>query len=301
MADLEVRELRYFRVVAQEGSLSRAAERLGMAQPPLSRAIGRLERRLGVRLLDRDNRGVMLTPAGRTLLEESARVMDAVSAAAHRTRRAALDEPTLVVTGKPGMASGLLARIVDAYRTRPDAAMIEIVVSGYGEQADLVRSGRVDLALIGSPHQAPAGLDTEPLASEPRVAILAVNHPLAARLTLSLSDLAEYPMPVWRDSTPDELDYWTGRDCGPNDQPITGPIIQDSSQLVEVVVLGQAVALLPRSAAESNQRSDMVFRPVLDASPYLTSLAWAAGARSRWISGFVRTATELTHSLTRIA
>jgi len=301
MADLEVRELRYFRVVAQEGSLSRAAERLGMAQPPLSRAIGRLERRLGVRLLDRDNRGVRLTPAGTTLLEESARVMDAVSAAAHRTRRAALDEPTLVVTGKPGVASGLLARIVAAYRTRPDAARVEIVVSGYGEQADLVRSGQVDLALVGSPQHDPAGLDTEPLVSEPRVAALSVNHPLAVRPTLLLADLAEYPMPLWRDATPDELDFWTGRDRMPTDQPITGPVIQDTSQLVEVVVLGQAVALLPQSAVESNQRSDVVFRPVLDASPYLTSVAWAAGARSRWIAGLVRTASELTNSVSRIA
>lgn len=293
MAELEVRELRYFRVVAQERSLSRAAERLGMAQPPLSRAIGRLERRLGVRLLDRDNRGVSLTPAGTTLLEESVRILDAVSAAAHRTRRAALGEPTLVVTAKPDTASALLARIVDTYRTRPDAVAVELVVSGYGEQADLVRSGRVDLALVGSPHDA-CGLDTEPLISEPRVAALPAGHALAARPTLSVADLAGHPMPVWREATPDELEYWTGRDRAPSDQPIAGPSIQDSSQLVEVVALGQAVALVPRSLAEHHPRPDVAYRPVVDASPYLISAAWAAGARSRRVADFVRTASELT-------
>lgn len=300
MADLEVRELRYFRMVAQERSLSRAAERLGMAQPPLSRAIGRLERRLGVRLLDRHSRGVSLTPAGVTLLEESARILDAVAAAAHRTRRAALDEPTLVVTAKPGIASALLARIVDTYRNRPDAATVEIVVSGYGEQADLIRSGTVDLALVGSPHQA-RGLDTEPLMSEPRVAALPANHSLADRSTLSVADLADHPMPVWRDATPDELAYWTGRDRMPTDRPITGPSIQDSSQLLEVVALGQAVALVPRSLAEHNTRPDVAYRPVADASPYLISAAWAAGARDRWIAGFVRTASEFADSPSRIA
>jgi LysR family transcriptional regulator, benzoate and cis,cis-muconate-responsive activator of ben and cat genes len=290
MADLEVRELRYFRAVAQERSLSRAAERLGMAQPPLSRAIGRLERRLGVRLLDRDNRGVSLTPAGVTLLEEAAWILDAVSAAAHRTRRAALDEPTLVVTAKPGIASALLARVVDTYRTRPDAVTVEIVVSGYGEQAGLIRSGQVDLALVGSPQQT-RGLDTEPLMSEPRVAALPANHALADRPTLAVADLAGYPMPVWRDATPDELAYWAGRDRMPTDQPITGPSIRDSSQLLEVVALGQAVALVPRSLAERNPRPDVAYRPIADASPYLISAAWAAGAHNRWIAGFVRTAS----------
>ncbi|MGY2092820.1 LysR family transcriptional regulator [Nocardia gipuzkoensis] len=300
MADVEVRELRYFRAVAEERSLSRAAERLRMAQPPLSRAIAKLERRLGVRLIDRDNRGVTLTAAGATLLAESARVLDAVSAAAHRTRRAALDEPTLIVTGKPGIAATILARIVDIYRTRSTAAAVEIIVSGYGQQVDLIRSGRVDLALIGSPHQG-LGLDTEPLMSEPRLAVLPVNHPLADRPTLSVTDLADYPMPVWRHASPDERDYWAGRDCVLTDQPITGPSIQDSSQLIEVIALGQAVALVPQSVAERNQRPDVTYRPVIDASPYLISLAWAAGAHNRWIADFVRTATELADSSIRIA
>jgi DNA-binding transcriptional LysR family regulator len=88
MDQLETRELRYFLAVAEELHIGRAAQRLGMAQPPLSRALQRLERRLGVLLLERTSRGVTLTPAGSVLLAEGRRALDAVDAAARRTTQA---------------------------------------------------------------------------------------------------------------------------------------------------------------------------------------------------------------------
>src|SRR3954451_17045364 len=88
MDTLETRELRYFMAVAEELHFGRAAERLGMAQPPLSRAIQQLERRLGVSLLTRNRRGVSLTSAGEVLLHEGRAARDATTAAARRTRRA---------------------------------------------------------------------------------------------------------------------------------------------------------------------------------------------------------------------
>jgi DNA-binding transcriptional LysR family regulator len=292
MDDVEVRELRYFRAVAEELNFSRAAERLGMAQPPLSRAIRLLERRLGVQLFERTSRHVALTPAGNVLFTESAKALDAVTAAVRRTRRAAQRTPALVVTAKPGVATDLLRRIADAH---PDP--VEIRVSGFGEQAKMVRDGRADVAVVGRPG-AHHGLDVEVLFSEPRVAALAPGHELAGRAALTCADLAGWPTPCWPLSSAADRAYWSGQDL--TGGPVTpGPVVYDSAQLLEAVALGQTVALLPASFAELGSRDDVVYRPVVDASPYSLALAWAAGARDVRIARFVRTAAEVSEARPR--
>jgi len=301
MDDLEVRELRYFVAVAEELNFSRAAERLGIAQPPLSRAIRQMERRLGVELLVRDTHKVTLTEAGQTLLIEAHHALEVVSAAVHRTRRAGLSAPVLVLTAKPGVASGLLSRIVDSYRALPGTAKVNIVVSGYRQQAEMVRTGRADLALLSSPYD-DTGLDTEQLTIEPRVAALPIGHELTRRGKLHCRDLAGLPMPQWPESSPTERAYWSGQDRDfsgtrtiepRTDLQITGPIVNDPTQLLEVVSLGQAVALIPLSLAQTNPRTDIAYRPVDDASPYTLAIAWPAGARARSTASFVRTAIDL--------
>ena len=302
MIDLEVRELRYFTAVAEELNFSRAAERLGMAQPPLSRAIRQLERRLGVQLFERSNRHVLLTVAGLTLLDEARHALCAISAASRRTRRAAEETPTLVVTAKPGVATNLLQRIVAAYSQLPGAPRVEFAVSGFGEQADMVRDGRADVALLGSPHDLP-GLDAETLITEPRVAALPIGHHLARRTAIRCRDLAGLPMPQWPDSSASSRDYWSGRDLhsgtrdgpeSPGEPPVHGPAVRDSSQLLEAVALGQAVALIPLSVAEHSRRDDVTYRPVTDASPYTIVIAWPEYSRALWTARFVRTSTDLT-------
>ena len=294
MTDLEVRELRYFQAVAEELNFSRAAERLGMAQPPLSRAILQLERKLGAKLFDRTTHRVTLTVAGLTLFDEAGRILDAIASATRRTARAALDTPPLVVTAKPGVVTNLLRRVVDAYLALPGAAHIEVVVSGYGEQASMARDGRADVALIGSPAEH-RGLDLEPLTSEPRVAALPAGHALARHTALSCRDLAGLPTPQGPDSTPAQRAYWSGQDGESRpDLSTAGPIVQDSSQLLEAVALGQAVALIPETLSKINHRADIAYRPVRDASPYRISVAWLSGSRNSHTAHFVRTAIELS-------
>ncbi|HEX2313120.1 MAG TPA: LysR family transcriptional regulator [Thermomonospora sp.] len=286
MPEPEVRELRYFRAVAEELNLTRAAGRLGIAQPPLSRAMRRLERRLGVALFDRTDRRLTLTEAGEVLAEEAAAVLDALDRAVRRTRQAALPGRGLVVTAKPGVATGLLHTVCERFRAEPDAPELQVVVSGFGEQADMVRDGRADVAIAAcfDGH----GLDTELLATEPRVAALSPGHRLAERDVLTTADLVSEPAPRWGDPTVVDNDYWLGNPA----RPTGGPVVRDTAQLLEVVALGQAVALVPSSLAARNVRPDVTYRPVPDAAPYRTLALWQAGSRSPWIARFVQTALE---------
>ncbi|MFC8042158.1 LysR family transcriptional regulator [Nocardia sp. NPDC057353] len=300
MEDLEVRELRYFVAVARHSTFSGAAVALGMAQPPLSRAIRLLERRLGVELFVRSAQGVTLTDAGRTLLDESGRALAAIEAAAARTRRAGLARATLVAAAKPGVASGLLRRVAEGFARAHEAPAIEIAVAGYRRQADMVRDGRADVAIISSPYDA-EGLEAAELTEEPRVAVVATDHPLAGRRELRCRDLLGETVPLFHDATEQEQLYWSGRDtlraagglveiAAPG-RPATVEV-GDITELLEVISLGHAAGLLPLSVAAAYPRVDLVHVPVVDASPYRNWVVWPAGSRSRAVAEFVHFTVE---------
>ncbi len=282
---METRELQYFVAVAEELHFGRAAERLGIAQPPLSRAIRQLERRLGVDLLERTSRSVAMTEAGETLLHEARAVLDAVEAAQRRTRRAAhatTGQPGVVLATKAGASTELLAKLLDAYAAEPDAVPVEVMLSGIGEQARVLRDGRADVALLHLPFDDTAGFDTEELITERQVVLLPAGHPLSVRphvLTAEVTDLPGLPLPRWprADGTyPD----------GP------GPEARDHAQVLQLIGLGRACAILPESG-RSYARDGIVAVPVLDAPQVTTVIAWPPHSRSRGVAGLVRTATSL--------
>src|SRR5919197_876986 len=133
MNELETRQLRYFVVVAEELHFGRAAQRLGMAQPPLSRAIRELERQLGVPLLKRTTRQVTLTPAGEVLLRDARTALEAISAAGRRAQHAGRPAPALRLALKADYDAGLLPEILAAFREEPTALPVEVRLGGRGE------------------------------------------------------------------------------------------------------------------------------------------------------------------------
>ncbi|MQA02883.1 MAG: LysR family transcriptional regulator [Streptosporangiales bacterium] len=282
---METRELRYFVAVAEELHFGRAAQRLGIAQPPLSRAIRLLERRLGATLLARTSRAVTLTEAGSVLLREGRAALDAVEAADRRTRRAALaatGQAGVVLATKAGASSELLAKLLDAYSAEPDVVTIDVHLCGIGEQEPLLRDGRADVAILHRPFDATAGFDTEELYTEGQVLVLPAGHPLTGRSHVLMDEVAELPglpMPRWprRDGTDPE---------GP------GPEVRDHTQLLQLVALGRTSVILPESI-RSQLRGDLVTVPVLDAPKVTTVIAWPPHSRSRAVAGLVRTATRL--------
>ncbi|MFE2927518.1 LysR family transcriptional regulator [Streptomyces goshikiensis] len=282
MDPLETRELRYFVAVAEELHFGRAAELLGMAQPPLSRAIQQLERRLGVLLLERTRRGVALTGAGEVLLDEARATLDAAAAAARRTRRAASPRSRLVLAAKAAGSHELLRKLLDAYAAEPDAAEVEVVLCGIGEETRLLRDGRADAALVHPLFTSLAGFDSEELLTEDQVAVLPAEHPLAARPFLSMaevSDVPDLPMPRW--PHPDG-----------SYPPGPGPEIRDPSQLAQLIALGRTLAVIPASARAWLWTAHTAV-PLTDAPPVTTHIAWPPHSRSRALAGLISTATRL--------
>ncbi|EFF89022.1 LysR-type transcriptional regulator [Streptomyces sp. e14] len=282
---METRELRYFVAVAEELHFGRAAQRLGIAQPPLSRAIAALERRLGADLLERDSRGVALTGAGAVLLREARAALDAVEAAERRTRRAALagsGRPAVVLAAKAGASSELLAKLLDAYAAEPGAVAVDVLLCGPGEQAPVLRDGRADVALLHRPFDDTAGFDTEDLHTEGQVAILPAGHPLGTRAEVRLAEvtgLPELPLPRWPrpDGTfPD----------GP------GPQVRDHTQLTQLIALGRACAIVPETG-RAGLGEGLVAVPVVDAPRVTTVIAWPPHSRSTAVADLVRAATAL--------
>lgn len=279
---METRELRYFVAVAEELHFGRAAERLGIAQPPLSRAIGQLERRLGTPLLIRTSRSVSLTDAGEVLLHEGRTALDAVEAAERRTRRAAAPEPSVVLATKAAASAELLAKLLDAYAAEPGAVRVEVLLCGPAEQERLLRDGRADVAVLHRPFDDVRGFDTEELVTEGQVAVLPAGHPLSTRHSLRLEELLTLPeLPVPR---------WPRPDGTYPDGP--GPEVHDHAQLLQLIALGRTLTVAPESV-RSQLRDDVVAVPVVDAPAVTTVIAWPPNSRSRAVADLVRTATRL--------
>ncbi|WP_306212344.1 LysR family transcriptional regulator [Actinoplanes sp. RD1] len=281
MSDLETRQLRYFVAVAEERHFGRAAERLGMAQPPLSRAIRDLERQLGVQLLVRTTRQVALTPAGEALLTDARVALDAVSAAARRARRAGQPVPALRLALKADYDAGLLPKILDAY----DALPVELHLGGRGEQLAALHDGRADVALLVTPFD-DRGLDTEPLVTGPRVVAVAAGSPLAAQETVRLTDLAGRRLP---DGTRADRG---GRDPLPPGYRST----LDLLQIFNLIEIGEIVWFLPEWLAGRYPRPGVAYRPVEGLDPITLTVAWPAESTSPAVAAFVRTARDVARA-----
>lgn len=285
MDDVETRELRYFVAVAEESHMGRAAQRLGMAQPPLSRAIAQLERRLGTELFVRGPQGVTLTTAGETLLTEGRAALAAVEAAVRRTRRADTARSGrvgVVLTAKAGASGDVMAKLLDAYAAEPDAVDVEVVLSPPGHQAPMLRDGRADVAILHRPFDDLSGFDVETLGVEEQVVILPAGHPATVRESMTVAEAKSLPgLPPPR---------WPNLDGSYPDGP--GPELRDLTQVLQLVRLGRTAVVLPESARI--HLSDALRAVALHDAPQVTTvIAWPPHSTSPGVAGLVRTAARL--------
>ncbi|MFA1537876.1 LysR substrate-binding domain-containing protein [Actinomadura monticuli] len=244
---MDLRHLRYFVAVAEELHFGRAAERLTMAQPPLSQAIRRLETELGVPLLRRSTRRVDLTDAGRAYLARARRILAEVDEAAHEARRVAAGAVGHLALGCVGSATYSL---LPALSRDLSTELPGVDFSFRGEmlvpdQVAALRTGEIDLALLRPPI-ADLSLTVLPLRRDRLVVAVPARHPLSALARVGIAELADADLIVHsadRRSVMYDVVLGLFRDAGV--EPRVRHEVGETSTLVTLVAGGLGVAVVP--------------------------------------------------------
>jgi DNA-binding transcriptional LysR family regulator len=284
---IELRHLRYFVAVAEELNFSRAAERLHMAQPPLSVAIRQLEQELGTDLLLRTTREVKLTDAGRAFLEGARRTLTELDRSVTDARRTAAGElGRLRVAFSWSARFETLPAIGQAFRaSHPDVALLTEEMWN-ARMLPALRSGVVDIAVSLCPEIA-ADLAYEPIRSEQVVALLADTHPRLPAGSLALSALADDAFVLFpRELAPRLHDVLVGLCRQAGFEPVLRP--ESFHTGWELRVLGDVpvVALAPASVATDLPRGVLAVRIEDEAARLETALVWRADDTSAAVAGF---------------
>src|SRR5882724_944216 len=283
---MELRHLRYFVAVAEERHFGRAAKRLHIAQPPLSRQIKGLETELGFTLFDRSRRRVELTSAGGTLLTHARRVFDAVDLATREAKRASLGETGRIVVGYlSSLAYSGLTELLRAFRTRYPSVEVELRELPPAEQIDALKDGRIDVGFVRGPVD-DAALTTERVRKEPLVVALPADHPLATRGRIALELLTNEPFVSFpRNRGPAFFDHLMSlcRKAG-----FTPRIVQEAPQLdlLSLVAAGFGVAILPSSIREL-RRDGLAFREIAGSPSTEVLVAWRTSGMTPVLQGFL--------------
>ncbi|GAA2435202.1 LysR substrate-binding domain-containing protein [Streptomyces macrosporus] len=254
--------------MAEELHFGRAAERLGMAQPPLSRHIRGLEEELGARLFDRTSRGVRLTPAGEVLLAESEELLARVERARSLVARAHRGEYGVLRVGVPPELPGrVLARVLTAFAAEAPDVQVELREFGTAEQVRLLTGRELDAGFLQHPVET-AGLVSEPVTDLPLGVVLPRDSPLAGTGPLTLASLDGIPLVLFpRPAAPGLYDATLGACRARGYHPPRVVHAGSPEVVLGLVIAGRGVALAHAAVARKEPR--VLWRP-LEAD----ALAW---------------------------
>jgi DNA-binding transcriptional LysR family regulator len=279
---MDLRELRYFVAVAEELHFGRAAARLHMTQPPLSRAIKQLETDLGYVLLNRSPSGVALTPAGVSLHDEARTLL----AQADQVRARMAAAATITVGTLADSAEEVGTRLAAAYRARHPGVDVRIREADLTDPTTGLRNGLVDVALTRAPFD-DAGIVTHVLRTDPVGVVLRADDPLAGRDSLHSRDLAdrrwfqlpEGTDPIWRA-------YWSG----PGGHHRDGPVVRTVHECTQAVLWNGTVGLTTLAHALPEGLTSV---PLVDMPPSQLVVAWAGANPGPLIRSFARIAAAV--------
>ncbi|MFS8197357.1 LysR family transcriptional regulator [Streptomyces sp. CWNU-52B] len=278
---MELRTLRYFVAVAEELHFGRAATRLHMTQPPLSRAIRQLETELGAALFARSSAGVALTPAGALLLDEARPLLDGADRL--RARVTAAAGAASITVGILGDSTDQGAtRLAAAYRRQHPHVEVHVRETDLTDPTCGLRTGPVDVALTRGPFDE-TGLTVRELRTDPVGTLLRADDPLAHHDSLRTADLAgrrwfRFPAgtdPLWQA-------YWNGG------EPREGPVVRAVQECRQAVLWNGTVGM---TLAGHDPGDGLTVVPLLDMAPSPVVVAWQQGDTNPLIRSFVRIAT----------
>lgn len=277
---MDMVQIRSFVAVAEAASISRAAERLGLAQPTLSQHLGRLEASLGVRLFDRLGRGVALTDAGRALLPRARRILAEVrEAEVNLKREAAQGAGSVAVGAIPTMAPYLLPPALQRVVGEGEAVFLREALTG--DLVEALLDHELDVAITSAPLRHDH-LEIDLIGREELLVAVPASHPLAARATVSWADLERQPVVSLSEMHclgQQIRGFCTARNIGPRVACSTTQL----GTIFELVALGLGVSLVPEMAAARHAGRSCRFLRLASARPVRPiAAAWRRGrTRSR--------------------
>jgi len=297
---IELRRLRYLVAVAEEGHITRAAERLGIQQPPLTRQIRALEAEWGVQLFERHPRGMRPTEAGRVAVAAAQDILERAGRLGDTARRAARGEQGRLAIGytSSGAFHPFVSQQIRSFREARPGVLLALAEDGTPELVQGLRDERLDAAFVRSTSSDVAGLRLEPLFAEEMVAALPSGHPLAGTGTrLALGALAEETFIFYRRPTgPGLYDAIVAACLAAGFSPTVGQEAPRMSSTLSLVAAGLGVSIVPASMQRMNVEG-VAFAQLREdtrlAAPLL--LATRRGDRSSLVERFrsqVRAAAE---------
>jgi DNA-binding transcriptional LysR family regulator len=294
--DVNTRLLRYFGVVAEEGNLTRAAERLFVSQPALTKQIRQLEGQLGVRLFIRSRAGMTVTAAGQALADRLPAVLAEFDDAVREARTTAGRAARILRVGfLAGAANEATQPILAAFAHRRPDWQVEMRAAAWTDPTAGLAGGDADVALLRLPFPGQDSLRTEVLFTEPRWVALPVHHRLAERDQIAFRDLWDEPFVAAPTETGWWRDWWLAT-SERDGHPVRIGAVTASGQpddWLTAIANGHGIALAPKSAARYYARPDITYRPVTGVSPSQVGVAWPATADTNpVIQDFVRCCDE---------
>lgn len=278
--DLDLRQLRYFIAVAEELHFSRAAERLHLDQPTLSRHVRRLEEKLGVKLLDRTTRSVAVTKAGEAFLGKAREVIAAADSAVNGARDAAGGRTGLLRVGMMvQVAEPLRSAAFNLFEERYPNVKLTPISYPFVDPTCGLESGETDVALVWLPIEHPQ-IETERLFEEPRYFIIASNHRLAARRTIRREDVDNERFFSWPESwglSPTAMAWGDFFQLDPKldgTRRGSGAEAHDEDEWLDSLFRGRAISTAPASAKTYYSRPGLKFIRAQGVDPAIVAVAW---------------------------